>query len=146
MQLIMHPTVQETSKGYYVSKDYYTALFESAKKYVNAVKDKASSEYIERNLLENVFAIKKPVLSVTDKFKKPDGTDFTNDTITGINEGHKMLAIALWTAFRCPIAHEEVRDLRDSGLFTEKDYLDALSMLSHLFHRLDESQLRNNSE
>lgn len=29
----------------------------------------------------------------------------------------------------------------DSGLFTEKDCLDALSLLSHLFHRLDESLL-----
>jgi len=142
----LHPEVQAISKQYYISKDYYTALFESAKKYVNAVKEKTSSEHIERELLENVFSITNPVLSVTDKFKKPDGNNFTRNTVSGINEGHRMLAIALWTAFRCPIAHEEVRDLRESGLFTEKDCLDALSMLSHLFHRLDEAQLRNNSK
>ncbi len=139
----LHPEVKAISEKYYVSKDYYTALFESAKKYVNAVKEKALSHYVERDLLENVFSIRKPVLSVTDKFKKPDGCDFTDTTISGINEGHRMLAIALWSAFRCPIAHEEVRDLRESGLFTEKDCLDALSILSHLFHRLDEAQLKN---
>lgn len=138
----LHPEVQSVSKDYYISKDYYTALFESAKKYVNAVKSKSLSPHIERELLENVFSIRDPKLSVTDKFKKPDGTDFTRDTLSGITEGHRMLAIALWTAFRCPIAHDEVCDLRDSGLFTEKDCLDALSILSHLFKRLDDSTLK----
>jgi len=139
----LHPTVQSISKDYYVSRDYYTALFESAKRYVNEVKTKVGSTLIERNLLENVFSIQNPKLSVTDKFKKPDGTDFRDDTVSNINEGHRMLAIALWVAFRCPIAHEEVCDLRDSGLFTERDCLDALSLLSHLFHRLDDAQLTN---
>lgn len=139
----LHSSVQAVSKEYYTSQDYYTALFESAKRYVNEVKAKANSTLIERDLLENVFAIKNPKLSVTDKFKKPSGTDFRDDTLSNINEGHRMLAIALWAAFRCPIAHEEVCDLRDSGLFSEKDCLDALSLLSHLFHRLDDAQLAN---
>jgi len=141
----LHQEVQAISKSYYIAQDYYTALFESAKKYVNLVKSKSSSPHIEKELLENVFSITKPKLSVTDRFKKIDGTNFTRKTLSDINEGHRMLALALWTAFRCPIAHEEVCDLRDSGLFTEKDCLDALSILSHLFRRLDNAELKEDS-
>lgn len=135
----LHPEVQSVSKQYYISKDYYTAFFEAVKKYVNAVKAKAGSTMTDRKLLENVFALTNPKLSVTEKFKKPDGTDFEPETIENITDGHRMLALGIWMACRSPIAHEEVSDLRDSGLFTEKDCLDALSLLSHLFYRLDNS-------
>lgn len=40
---------------------------------------------------------------------------------------------------RNPLAHEEIKELRDSGLFTENDCLDMLSLLSHLFRRLDDA-------
>jgi len=41
---------------------------------------------------------------------------------------------------RNPVSHEEVKNLKESGLFTEEDCLDALSMLSHLFRRLEDSE------
>jgi len=135
----LHPEVQSVSKQYYISEDYYTAFFEAVKKYINTVKAKAGSTLTDYTLLENVFSLKNPKLSVTEKYKKPDGTDFENDTIENITGGHRMLALGIWTACRSPIAHEEVNDLRNSGLFTEKDCLDALSLLSHLFYRLDNS-------
>lgn len=136
----LHPEVQAVSKQYYISGDYYTAFFESVKRYVNAVKTKAGSTLTDRALLENVWALTAPKLSVTSKFKKPDGTDFETDTIENMTEGHRMLVLGVWLACRCPVAHEEVRDLRDSGLFTEKDCLDALGLVSHLFNRLDNAQ------
>jgi uncharacterized protein (TIGR02391 family) len=135
----LHPEIQDVSKTYYVSQNYYTALFEAVKKYLNAVKSKTGSALNDNTLLENVFALKNPKLSVTDKFKKPDGTNFKPDTIENIAGGHRMLALGIWAACRCPIAHEEVADLKNSGLFTEKDCLDALSLLSHLWYRLDNS-------
>lgn len=136
----LHPEVQSVSMEYYINKDYYTAFFEAVKKYINAVQAKAGSTLTDNTLLENVFALKNPKLSVTNKFKKPDGTDFKPLTIDNITGGHRMLALGIWMACRSPIAHEEVSDLRDSGLFTEKDCLDALSLLSHLFYRLNNSQ------
>ena len=42
------------------------------------------------------------------------------------------------------IAHEEISELHDSGLFIEKDCLDILSLLSHLFRRLDDAENKNN--
>ncbi len=135
----LHPEVQSVSRPYYVSEDFYTAFFEAVKKYVNAVKTKAGSTLTDHALLENVFALKSPKLSVTEKYKKPDGADFEPDTIENIAGGHRMLSLGIWMACRCPIAHEQVTDLRESGLFTEKDCLDALSLLSHLYYRLDNS-------
>ncbi len=38
---------------------------------------------------------------------------------------------------RNPVSHEEIKDLRDSDLFSEKDCLDGLSLLSHLMKRLE---------
>jgi len=136
----LHPEIQAISKQYYVSQDYYTAFFEAVKRYVNAVKNKSGSTLTDNALLENVFAKNNPKLSVTDKFKKPNGDNFEQDTITNITVGHRNLVIGVWEACRCPIAHEEVCDLRDSGLFSEKDCLDALSLLSHLYKRLDDSK------
>jgi len=135
----LHSTLQAVVFDYYKSEDYYTAVFEGAKKYINEVKAKSGEAITDRALLENVFSLKNPKLSVTDSFQKPDGNSFEEDTTKNITEGHRMLALALWQAFRSPIAHEEVSDLRDSGLFTEQDCLDALSLLSHLFSRLDRS-------
>ena len=37
------------------------------------------------------------------------------------------------------LSHEECKELQESGLFTEKDCLDMLSLLSHLFKRLDDA-------
>ena len=135
----LHPALQKIVFNYYKTEDYYTAVSEGAKKYKNELKKKSGEKITDRALIENVFCLKKPKLSVTDKYHKPDGNSFEATTIKNITEGHRMLAIAMWQAFRDPIAHEEVRDLRDSGLFTEKDCLDALSLLSHLFGRLDNS-------
>jgi len=82
-----------------------------------------------------------PVLSVTEKFKKPDGTDFREETIKNIKNAHVRFSSGVVLGGRNVVAHEEVRDLRDSGLFSESDCLDALSLLSHLFYRLDNSEV-----
>lgn len=60
-----------------------------------------------------------------------------------MEEGNRLLAIAMWKAYRSPIAHEEISELKISGLFTEHDCLDALSVLSYLFRKLDSSETLN---
>ena len=80
-----------------------------------------------------------PELSVTKKYKRPDRTDFETKTTDNISKGHGLLSRAMWLSFRNPVAHEVVEDLRDSGLYTEQDCLDALGLLSHLFRRLDDA-------
>lgn len=137
------PQLSEVVFDYYRNEDYYTAVFEGAKKYVSLVKEKSSSPLTDRDLLSNVFRVgngdTKPKLSVIEGYARPNGTDFESDTLKNITEGHGLLAVAMWQAFRCPVAHEVSRDLKESELFTEKDCLDALSLLSHLFRRLESS-------
>ncbi len=135
----LHPTLKAVVFDYYKAEDYYTAVFEGVKKYINEVKTKSASTLTDHALLENVYQLASPVLSVTTGFTKPDGSSFETDTTENITQGHRMLAIAIWQAFRSPIAHEVVSDLRDSSLYTEQDCLDALGLLSHLFNRLEKS-------
>lgn len=137
----LQPDIQKVVHEYYKNEDYYTAVLEGVKRYLNELKSKSGVNLKERNLIENVFNLSKPKLSVTEKFKKPNGDLFEEETLTNITEGHRMLAIAMWQACRNPIAHEEVIDLKLSGLFSEDDCLDALSLLSHLFRRLDNAEL-----
>ena len=79
-------------------------------------------------------------LKVANKYRKTDGSNFTPSTINNIEEGQKFLSMGILSGARNPVAHEEVVQLRDSKLFTEKDCLDMLSLLSHLFRRLDDAE------
>lgn len=137
----LHPEVRSASKQYYEDENYYTAFLEAAKRYVNASRAKAvlPPTNNERNDIEQIYEFRDPILSVTEGFKKPDGTDFSPQTIQNIKEAHRMYSAGVISGGRHVVSHEEVRDLRESRLFKEEDCLDALSLLSHLFWRLDSS-------
>lgn len=148
----LHPHLHSLTFPYYKNDDYYTAVYEGAKKYIRTIQSRSSSSLTDSALIRHVFDPVQPLastppvspilpeLSVTKKYKRPDGSDFEQLTIDNISNGHGMLSRAMWLAFRNPIAHEVVEDLRDSGLYTEQDCLDALGLLSHLFRRLDNSE------
>lgn len=86
--------------------------------------------------MNTVFG-KDHTLLVSSKYKKKDGSDFNDSTKENIEEGQKFLSSGMMSGVRNPLAHEEKVELRDSGLFSEDDCLDMLSLLSHLFRRLD---------
>jgi len=143
----LHTTLHSLTFSYYKSEDYYTAVFEGVKKYIIKIRLKSSTTGLnERDLIRHVFSPETtnpptlPELSVTKKFKRPDGKDFQIRTTNNITIGHGLLARAMWLAFRNPVGHEVIEDLRDSGLYTKQDCLDALGLLSHLFRRLDNAE------
>ena len=89
-----------------------------------------------------VFGVEKgaaKLLSVTQKYKRPEGSDFKSDTLENIENGQRELSHGAIRGYRNPIAHEEHNDLREFDLFSERDYLNALNILSHLFKRLDDA-------
>ncbi|MDB4940243.1 MAG: hypothetical protein JWO40_668 [Candidatus Doudnabacteria bacterium] len=146
----LHPTLHNLVFPFYKSEDYYRAVSEGVIKYVREIQKKSTSGLNDSALIKFAFAPDQPPppapqanpeLSVTKKFKRPNGTNFENDTISNIRRGHGLLAHAMWLAFRNPIHHELTSDLKDSGLYTEQDCLDALGLLSHLFRRLENSEL-----
>jgi len=137
----LHPVIKAQSEKDYQSQNYYSAFFEAVKKYIGATKDKsASSVPGEDNMLGQIFADKSPVLSTIGDYKKSDGSDFRDETQKSVQRGQRLLSQGIWAAGRNPVAHEEKEELRTSDLFSESDCLDLLSLLSHLFKRLDNSK------
>lgn len=133
----LHPEIKQVSKQHYQNEYYYGAFIEALKRYVNAVKKKAKKSNInERSLMQAAF---NGLLKVTENFKKADGSDFEVSTIQNIEDAQKMLSEGIVVGGRNPLQHEEHDQLRESGLFAEKDCLDLLSLLSHLFKRLDDA-------
>lgn len=136
----LHASVQEKSKKYYIDKNYYTACLEAIKKYANSVKDKSkTSQTDEYNVMSDAFKLNK-LLDLTENYKKPDGGDFTSKTKENIQSGQQHLSMGVIMGGRHPLSHEEIEDLKASDLFSENDCLDLLSLLSHLFKRLDNAK------
>ncbi len=136
----LHPIIQDAAQVDYQNKDYYRAFIEAAKRFITETRKKSeSTNPSDQSMMGEVYGHLK-TLSVTKKYKKPDGTDFPPDTLKSIEDGQKYLSMGIVAGGRNPISHEEIRDLRDSGLFSEKDCLDGLSLLSHLMNRLENSE------
>lgn len=134
----IHKELQAVSEKYYKNQDYYTAFMEALKRYVSEVKKKSGmKDILEKNLMQAVFNGK---LLVTKKYKKRDGSSFDKNTIQNIEEGQKCLSEGIIVGGRHPLQHEEHVELSITGLFSEKDCLDFLSLLSHLFKRLDDAE------
>lgn len=133
----LHTEVQNSSYEDYKKEDFYRAVEEALKRYQTAVQNKSGSNLDGQNLMLNAFGKSKAILSVTTPYKKSDGSDFSQSTKENIEEGQKFMSAGMMSGVRNPIAHEEVRELKGSGLFSESDCLDMLSLLSHLFRRLD---------
>jgi uncharacterized protein (TIGR02391 family) len=139
----LHPVVQDKSKQYYINKDYYTAFVETIKKYADSVKQKSGSNVApDFSLMGAVFKEITGDLDVMGNYKKQDNSEFTMDTKKNIQSGQQHLSQGIIAGGRNPLSHEEHDELRISDLFSEKDCLDLLSLLSHLFKRLDNSLKR----
>lgn len=136
----LHSSVQDASKTDYAKEDYYRAFEETIKRYIAEVQKKSGVADTDVSLMGKVYGKESnKILKVAKNYKKTDGNDFNTSTIENIEEGQKFLSMGIMTGARNPVAHEEIAELRDSGLFSEKDCLDALSLLSHLFRRLDDA-------
>jgi len=137
----MHTSVQTSSKTDYENADYYRAFTEAMKRYITEVRQKSgSTNQSDASLMGEAFGKNGGRLSVSKKYKKPDGTDFQDQTKENIEDGQKFLSMGIVNGGRNPVSHEEIINLKESGLFSEKDCLDALSLLSHLFRRLEDAE------
>lgn len=136
----LHTEIHSVSESPYQKEEYYSAFFEAVKKYIDAVRAKSgSSTRIDANMMNEVFG-KHSILQVAQHFTKSDGGTFPERTTNGIEDGQQSFSVGVISGGRNPVSHTLVKDLSESGLFTEKDCLDLLSLLSHLFTRLDEAQ------
>lgn len=140
---LLHSEIQDASKKYYETKDFYGAFQEAMKRYKNAVKTKSGVSADEDYAIVSKAFGKGNTLETTAKYKqRPNGDAFSETTLNNIEEGQKFMSMGIVTGGRNIVSHEEHNDLMNSGLFTEKDCLDLLGLLSHLFKRLEESEKR----
>lgn len=136
----IHKTVQEASYSGYTQSDFYRAVEEAIKRYEKNVQTKSGKTLDGQSLMSNVFGREKEKLSVTLRYKRNNGDEFSDTTKANIEDGQRFLSMGIMAGVRNPLAHEEIADLKESDLFTEKDCLDMLSLLSHLFRRLDDAE------
>lgn len=141
----LHDKIKDASKKDYQREDYYRAFQEAVKRYISIVKTKSKIENLpDRSMMGKAFGEENNgKLLVSSRYKKEDGSEFQSETKCNIEDGQKYLSIGVVTGCRNPLSHEEIIELLSSGLFTEKDCLDALSILSHLFRRLDDAEERS---
>ena len=138
----LHPEIQEVSKDDYFRADYYRAFIEAMKRYIANVRSKSgSNNNSDQSMMGEVFgSVQRRTLSVAGHYRRPDGSAFSGQTLENIEEGQKLLSMGVVSGGRNPLSHEEIAHIKDSGLFSESDCLDALSILSHLMRRLDSSR------
>jgi uncharacterized protein (TIGR02391 family) len=138
----LHNEIRNASKRDYERADYYRAFQEAVKRYITMVRNKSGSENSsDASMMGEVFG-KGNTLTVIEPYTKPDGSDFQDSTKDNIENGQKFLSMGIVAGCRNPVSHEEIYDLLESNLFTEKDCLDALSILSHIFRLLDDAERR----
>ena len=135
----LHQAVKDASYADYKNADYYRAVEETIKRYQTKVQEKSNCNEDGQKLMLKVFGKDNAILSVSSNYKKMNGADFSNSTKENVEEGQKFMSAGMMSGVRNPIAHEEIAELKESGLFTENDCLDMLSLLSHLCRRLDDA-------
>ncbi|MDE7168861.1 MAG: TIGR02391 family protein [Mucispirillum sp.] len=132
----IHEQVKDASYKYYQNEDYYMAVLETIKRYESSVKSKSClQQEIGKDLMSKAFG-KDGYLSVTKQYDEK----ISNNTKKNIEFGQQQMSAGIMAGVRNPLAHEEIIKLKTSRLFTEKDCLDMLSLLSHLFRRLDDAE------
>lgn len=136
----IHPEIADASRSYYEHENYYGAVLEAIKRYINKAREKSGTDKEnELDIVSSIFG-NNGILKTVKKYKRPNGNNFKYTTKENIEEGQKFLSMGIVKGARHPVAHEEIEDLRESGMFTEKDCLDMLSIVSHLMKRLDDSE------
>lgn len=135
----LHQAVKDASYTDYKNADFYRAVEETIKRYQTRVQEKSNCNEDGQKLMLKVFGKDNAILSVSSNYKKKNGIEFSNSTKENVEEGQKFMSAGMMSGVRNPIAHEEITELKESGLFTENDCLDMLSLLSHLCRRLDDA-------
>ena len=141
----LHPEIKAVSASAYKNGEYYAAFYEAVKRYMNQVRRKSGwPNYADANMMDAVFGTESEfALQVAQHIANEGNSNIHPKTIQNIQEGQRFLSRGVVTGGRNPLSHEESTTLGNTGLFTEKDCLDALSLLSHLFTRLENARKKS---
>lgn len=124
-----HFEIIKHSKKLFLQQNYFHSVFEAAKAFNYAVKQKAQSDKDGQDLMMAVF-------SINGVLKLNSGM---TETEKNVQDGVKFLSSGLMRAVRNPTAHEPAIDWP----INKQECLDFLSMISFLFHQLEKSVYYN---
>ena len=131
-------TTNDAIDRLYRSESYFQAASEAVKLYIEEVRGVSGITTAQTEpdytLMGEAFGwndSSKPakVISLTDRSDK---------IAEDIEQGQRHYSEGIVSGFKNPVtSHATETQLKDRGLFTEKDCLDVLSLISHLFGRLE---------
>ncbi len=148
----LHPEIRDASEKGYIGQNYYSAFLEAIKRYANRAREFSNNNnQQDLDLMGQIFGPEQgKAIKVAAGYVRANGTNFAENTITNIELAQRKLSQGVVEGGRNVVAHEEAIDLSSSGLFSEKDCLDLLSLISHLMCRIEEankkSTVRNDAE
>jgi uncharacterized protein (TIGR02391 family) len=122
----LHPEVIRHAQPLFMDGHLFHAVFEAAKAYNKAVREKAQSSKDGQSLMLDVWGWEKGCLKITA---------CKTDTDKNVQDGVKFLSAGLMNAIRNPTAHEPAVDWPISL----PDCLDILSFISFLYRQLDKA-------
>jgi uncharacterized protein (TIGR02391 family) len=137
----LHPSIQSACEAYFKEGDYHQALVEACKKYVADLRAAAGlPDEDESSLFGKALGDGRGKLHFTDGFRRSTPA-ISGQSAKNLENGQRELARAIWTAFRNPLSHEPMETITTLGVISHADCLDALSLMSHLRRRLDDSTI-----
>ena len=148
----LHKELSDSVARYYRGGSYHDAVLEGVRVYVEKVRkisglnDNLEESALLSQAFHNVKKGKKDrsVLLVTaglQRANKQKDMKIPEKRFKNIEEANKRFALAIWST-RNVFAHTSNPKFEESNLFTEQNCLDALSILSYLFYRLDNAEKR----
>lgn len=143
----LHDGVRDAAGMDYKRGDYIRAVDEAMKAYSLVVRTKSGTEaHDDAAIMDRSFGGPLPKLDVAVRFDEEagDGT-LTVPTLDNIRSGQHFLSKGLVAGFRNLAAHNRRSVLQEIGLLTDRDCLDMLSLVSHLWFRLDGSRPQRHS-
>jgi uncharacterized protein (TIGR02391 family) len=121
-----HPEVIKHARSLFMDGHLFHAVFEAAKAYNKAVREKAQSGKDGQTLMMEVWGWEKGCLKITA---------CVSDTNKNVQDGVKFLSAGLMGAIRNPTTHEPAFDWP----IELADCLDILSFISYLYRQLDKA-------
>lgn len=141
----LHEEIKDASKKGYEGSNYYSAFLEAAKRYANRVREySGNNNEHDVDLMGQVFGFEENKWKVAVGYLRANNTDFASNTLKNIEGAQRKLSQGIFEGGRNIVAHEEALDLAKSGIFSEKDCLDLLSLISHLMCRVETANRRKN--
>lgn len=139
----LNANLQTITKKDYDDGDYYEAIRKAVITYINAITARMTAEGKtvpdrERGIFEQAFGQGQNAhYKVVSHFKKPDGTPFSASTVNALEDAQKELSQGILSGYRHPLSHDLAVDIKTSGIITEQNCLDALSLLTMLLDRFE---------